>query len=171
MMNPEAQSLFDNIGKLKNDIRIKRLEKASAGEVTSTWPIDNASRSAMIAFVSNAATNAGLSNAQISTIISDLNSRLGAPGSVVTVAMLEGQLIALQSQINDDLLVTILGSITSPATQLQNSSNELQIAIDKLNDLNELFSTFAVAVNLVAALIQASSGKFGPLVSTVSELI
>ena len=165
----EAQEMFDAVDSLRDRIRARRLELAIAGIIQNQWPLG--SRNEVDAFISGTADAAGLSPTQKSVVMDAVNERLNSAPGLITVSILEGQLLDLQSQINDDLLNEIILNISEPGTKIQNATREIKEAIERLEDLNKIFATITIAVSLVATLIAASGGNFGTLLSIIPELV
>ena len=166
----DAQEIFDAIRVLKDKITDKRRKLAQSGAVPAQWPLD--SEDEVISFVSNVADKLDLKPELKLTIIGDVKNRLkDRSGERVTVAMLESDLLDLQALINNVLLAKIIVEISTPKIRIENATNELILAIERLEDLNELFGAIAVGVNLVTAFVAASGGNFSVLASIIPKLV
>lgn len=168
MLNHEAQQLFDTLDSLRNAIRSKRITLAMSSVIPAEWPLDDDDKkAAAIAFITISLNKTDLSPEEKQEILNRINSRLAVG---VTVAQLEDVLLGLQSQINNGLAAEIIAEIAEAGNKIKNATNELQIAIEKLEDLNELFGTIAVAINIVASLIGISAGNFGAILPLINQI-
>ena len=165
----EAQEIFDAVDSLRDRIRARRMELAISGIIQNQWPLG--ARSEVDRFISDAIDAAGLSPSQKSDVIAGVNERLNSAPGLITVSILEGQLLDLQRQINDELLEQIILSISEPGTKIQNATRKLKEAIESLEDLNKIFGAITIAVNLVSTLVAASAGNFGVLLSIIPQLL
>ncbi len=167
------QKLFDSIGLLKNTITAKRIALASGGKISPAWPINNADIADAFKTISSAVESTGLSNREKKVITDEITTFFGGlvvNGNQSTVADLEDQLLKYQEQINLLILKSIIDNISDVGGKIKSATAELKKAIDRLNDLNKIFSAITVGVNLVAALLAASGGKFDLLTQVISAL-
>jgi hypothetical protein len=165
------QELFDSIGLLKDTITAKRIDLASKGKISPAWPINKADISNASNFISTTLDTMGLSSSDKNVITDEIKNffdSLGVDGNEVTVAALEGRLLEFQAQINLQMLQSIIANISGAGKKITNATAVLKDAIDELNNLNKIFSAITVGVNLVAALLAASGGKFDLLIQVVS---
>jgi hypothetical protein len=165
----EAQEIFHAIDTLRDKIRLRRATLAMSGQIEPEWPLGDESQA--INFISERANKAGLTTTQKAQVMNSLRQTLHHSGSPITVAILENQLLDLQSQINDDILNDIMANLNISGAKIKSATNELKIAIDKLNDLNKIFGTISLAINFVAALLGVGVGNFNPLLSIISKLL
>lgn len=200
MLNSEAQELFNTLDSLRNAIRSKRITLAMSGVIPAEWPLDDKdaviafitifldktdlspeekkkilndiksrldSRGSILLDLQSNTSFAGLSTQQEQQILSTIKPLLA---SRITVAQLEGVLLDLQSRITNDWAAEIIAEIADAGNKIKNATNELQIAIEKLEDLNELFGTIAVAINIAAYLIGISAGNFGAILPLINQI-
>ncbi len=165
-----GQKLFDDIGLVRNEIRGRRMV-ASQAKISPQWPLSDGDLKKAIAIISIAADEAGLSKDDKEKVIQEIEANLGALGSPVTVAALEGELSSLQRNINQQVILqSIISNITDAGIKIKNATNQLQIAIDKLEDLNKIFSVITVGVSLLTSLLAAGGGNFGSLLKIILQL-
>jgi uncharacterized protein YpuA (DUF1002 family) len=125
---------------------------------------------AVLQYIEETADRAGLDTAKKNQLVNDVKNLLAQSPAPPTVNWLEDQLIDLQAKINSDIADQIKAGISDYKTKVDSATQELQTAIDKLDDLNKIFGAIAIAVNLFAAMISVAAGKFDPLVKAVSKL-
>jgi hypothetical protein len=167
MNNIQGQQLFNAIDRLRNEIRITRQELALQGKISPEWPVDDQAKQYVSNMVSEAA--AGLSPSEQDQVKKIIQNEIN---NVSTVAAFNGRLLSLLRDINNDVILDgILMNIQEPGQKISNATNEIEMAIDKINDLNDIFSVITLGVSLITALVAASSGNFGLLFPLLPKLI
>lgn len=170
MVTPQQlTSLIDIVKKIEDTSFNKRHALYSANLIPKIeWELNNENE--MYNYVKAVTTKAGLGVVERSEVEQDVKDLL-AKNSFArpTVRQLESELRDLRAQLNNALAASIITSISGYKIKIIDANDDLTVALQKLNNLNESFGAIAIAVNLVAAMVSVATGKFDLMVKVLSE--
>lgn len=166
----ELQNLIELIRKVGEASRRKRVQLFQDFKIRKIeWELNDFQ--ALLNYISSVADHAGLLSFEKERVLLNLKNLLNQSPGTPSVAWLEDKLLDLQDELNFEILDNIIARISEYKPKIETASGQLQEAINDLNDLSKAFGAIAVAVNLFAALISASSGNFSSLIGVVSKLL
>lgn len=164
--NQERQELIETISKVGKASEKKRRKLWQESKIENrAWELEDPQ--IIKDYISRVADDADLPPNEKNKVIENLANLLD---EIENVEELEYKLLAIRDKLNREILDNILAEISDYKPKIKNATTELEEAIDRLNELSEVFGTIAIAFNLFTALIETSSGNFNSLIKIVEKL-